>query len=243
MKKILSVLIVISLMLTFTVTAFADSEKEDMTFEKLFEKCMPEYKVITGNDIIDFDPVVTEFEAKIRYVLYVTTPRSQEYFETDEGSFEGVRGTLVEKDIVAVNADIISIEEDDNFDYRITFSPKEEGEFSFAMTMRTFGFDITNDHYRTIEGEDWEYAITTENFTAAPSQNPVDYSSSEVTSSETTGNDDTSSTGSNNATNSAIKVDVEPDGGISVWVWVILGVAVVACVVIVLVLNKKKLIK
>ncbi len=243
MKKILSILIAISLMFVFAIPAFADSEEEGYVFETLFADCMPEYKIVTGKDVIEFDPEVTEFEAKIRYVLYVTTPRSQEYFEADEGSFEGVRGTLVKKDIVAINADIISIEEDDNFDYRITFSPKEEGEFSFAMTMRTFGFDITNDYYRTIEGEDWEYAITTENFTATPSLNPIDYSSSDATSSKDTVSVDTNSTEPNDATSSVIDIDAEPDGGISVWVWIILGVAVVACVVIVLVLNRKKLIK
>lgn len=244
MKKILSILLAISLMFTLAIPVFATSEEEEMTFEKLFANCMPEYKVVTGEDVPALSESVSEFEAKIRYVLYVTTPRSQEYFEADEGSFEGVRGTLVKKDIVAVNADIISIEEDSNFDYIITFSPQEEGEFSFTMVMRTFGFDITYDDYRTIKGEEWEYTITTENFTAAPSTNPIDYSSSDVTSSTSTGNDDTSSQNeSNNATSSAIKVDVEPDGNVSVWVWIVLGVAVVACVVIVLVLNKKKLVK
>ena len=237
MKKILSILIAISLMFVFAIPAFADSEEGGYTFETLFADCMPEYKIVSEEEI-------TEFEAKIRYVLYVSTPRSQKPFEADGGSFEGVRGTLVKKDIVAINADIISIEENDNFDYLITFSPKEEGEFSFAMTMRTFGFDITNEYYRTIEGETWEYAFTTENFTATPSVNPIDYSSSDVTSSEGTKSDDTNSLAeSNDATSSVIDIDTEPDDGVSVWVWIILGVAVVACVVIVLVLNRKKLIK
>ena len=236
MKKILSVLLAIGLMFVFAIPAFADSEG-GYTFETLFAECIPEYKIVSEEEI-------TEFEAKIRYVLYVSTPRSQQPFEADGGSFEGVRGTLVLKDIIATNADIVSIEEDDNFNYLITFAPKEEGEFSFTMTMRTFGYDIPKGYYRTIEGENWEYTFTTENFTATPSVNPIDYSSSNATSSAQTNSDATGSLSeSNEATSSIIQIDTEPDDGVSVWVWIILGVAVVACAVIVLVVNKKKLVK
>lgn len=227
MKKIVSVLMIVCLLFLATIPAFADTN--NITFEKLFASELPQSLLGTF-----------EYEAGEEYVLYVSTPRSQEPFEADGGSFEGVRGTIVKEDIIAVNANIISVEEDDDYDYLITFSPKEEGEFSLSMTMRTFGFDIIYDDYRTIEGDDWVYTIKTETYTALPSSKPVS-STDDVSSVDTQSNVDVSN--DSNATSSVINIDADDDSGVSFWVLIILAVAVVVCAVVVIVLNKKKLIK
>ena len=228
MKKFISIILVLSLLAVFSVNAFA--EREIVSFETLFESQLPTYL---------FD--VTEFEAGGEYVVYVSTPRNQDHFQADGGAFEGVRGTIVRKDIVCNNAEIITIEEDENFNYIITFMPINEGEFSLEFTMRVFGFDIIGDDYRTILGDEWTYTFATEPLPVAPSSDPI-YVPGVSGSSSTSA--DVSQTASNteNTSSEDLVTPIKEDS--SVWVWVIVGIAAAAvCAVVVVVISKKKLVK
>lgn len=224
MKKFISIILVLSLLAVFSVNAFA--EREIVSFETLFESQLPTYL---------FD--VTEFEAGGEYVVYVSTPRNQDHFEADGGAFEGVRGTLVRDGIVCNNAEIITIEEDENFNYIITFMPTAEGEFSLKFTMRVFGFDIIGDDYRHIEGDEWTYTFETEPFAVAPSSKPDFNPGSSSTAT-------TVSQATSNTENTSSYIQVNPDEeGPSVWIWIVAAAVVVAGAVVAVIVWKKKLIK
>ena len=232
MKKFISIILVLSLLAVFSVNVFAE-KREINSFETLFVGSLPTYLYDT-----------TEFEAGKEYVIYVSTPRNQEHFEADGGAFEGVRGTIVREDILCANAEIITIEEDDNFNYIITFMPTNQGEFSIQFTMRVFGFDIIGDDYRTILGDEWTYTFVTDPMTVTPSSNPT-YTPGATTN--TSSNNNTASATTSNVQNTSSATDVDVDNGEksgpSIWIWVAVAVAVVVCGVVVVVMSKKKLAK
>ena len=233
MKKIISIILVISLLATLSVNVFAARDID--SFETLFQNQLPTYLF---ND--------TEFEAGGEYILYVYAPSNQDdRFQADGGTFEGVIARIDKdgafdasrEEIVCNNAEIITIEEDENFNYIITFMPTNEGEFSFEFTMRIFGYDITKaDDYRFISGDEWTYTFATEPFVAGPSTKPT------FTPGSSTG---TTSSVTSNVQNTSSVVDVNlDDTGVSVWVWVVVGlVAAAACAVVVIFISKKKLVK
>ena len=234
MKKFISVILVLSLLLAFAIPVFADEkENEKPTFENIFASVMPKY--MFNN---------TEFEAGKYYTFFVSTPTNQDYFEADNGAFAGIRGVILEKDITPINADIVTIEEDEDFNYIITFYVREEGEFAFQINMRTFGYDIFMEDYRFIEGDDWVYTIKTDAITALPSS-VADYSyDPTVVAPPSKPNSSTDATVSFVESTSSVDapVDSEP-GKVSVWVWVAIAVAVVGCAAVAVIISKKKLVK
>ena len=228
MKKIISVILVLSLLAVFSASVFA--KRDINSFETLFENQLPTYMFDT-----------TEFEAGEEYIVYVSTPINQELFEADGGAFQGVRGTIVRDDVVCTNAEIITIEEVDpnaeDYNYVITFMPTKEGEFSLEFTMRIFGFDIYGDDYRYIKGDEWVYTFATEPLAVAPSSKPdFNPDSSGATSSSAVSETVSDSTSSH--------VQVNPDEeGPSVWIWIVVAAVVVAGAVVAVIVWKKKLIK
>ena len=234
MKKIISIMLVLSLLTVFAVTVFADEEEEKVpTFETIFSSVLPTY--MFNN---------TEYEAGKYYTLFISTPTNQDYFEADNGAFAGIRGAILQKDIIPINADIVDIEEDENFNYNITFFIREEGEFAFEIKMRTWGYDIFYGDYRFIEGNDWIYTIKTEAMTALPSS-VADYSydpTVEHTSSKKTSSEASAVTSMPESTSSVVPIDSEP-GTVSVWVWIAIAAGVVICAAVVVITSKKKFIK
>lgn len=229
MKKIISVILAVLLLLAFSVGAFAAEDKE--TFLTAFAHQMPTY-LMPG----------TEFEAGKTYVLYVTAPRTSDEYDIEKGEFKAVRGVIIKKDIVCENVQIVSVKEDENYNFNITFIPTG-GEFSFDITMRTFGYDYLISEYRIVEDDDWVYTLSTDKFTAT---GVADLSSADTSSNDTVSSLPTSSaTTSTDAKNdsSVIQIDADTDTKVSVWVWVAVVAAIVVCVVVVIILNKKKLIK
>ncbi len=234
MKKIISLILAISLLAVFAVPVFADEESNKVpTFESIFASVMPRYMFNNA-----------EFEAGKYYTLFVSTPTNQDYFEADNGAFAGIRGVILEKNITPINADIVTVEEDENFNYIITFYVREEGEFAFEIKMRTFGYDIFYEDYRYIEGDDWVYTIKTEPITALPSSvSDYSYDPSAVAPPSKPSSSTDSVVSFVDSTSSAdTQVDNEPEK-ISVWVWVAIAVAVVGCGAVVVIISRKKLIK
>lgn len=228
MKKIISVILAVFLLMAFSVGAFADKDKD--TFLTAFANQLP--SCLMPN---------VEFEAGKTYVLYVTAPHTSNEYDIEKGEFKGLRGVILKEDIVCENVQIVSAEEDESYNFNITFIPTG-GEFSFDITMRSFGYDYLVGDYRIAEDDDWVYVFSTDKYTATGT---VDLSSNDASSDSTVSSLPTSSSTTSGAedTSSVIQIDADTDNKASVWIWIAVAAAAVVCVVVVIVFNKKKLVK